>query len=300
MSASRPSTAQSRATLILVLTTAIWGFTFVTNQNLLKTISAIDIMTWRFGIAAVLLVAFKPSALGQLDRRTAVQGIILGLLLSLGYVTQLVGLKTTTATASGFITGLFVIFTPIISSAIFKQRISSLAWFAVALTTLGLGLLALQGWHMRRGAGLTLACAFLFACHIVGLGQWSRAQIAYALTTLQISVVFLVSLTVSLAKGGPALDNTVANWRDLVFLAAFATCLCFFAQTWAQSKLTATRTGIILTLEPVFSGVAGVTIAHDDLTQRMLVGALFILISMYLVELDPKQRNHEIAIRLEP
>ena len=300
MSASRPSTAQSRATLILVLTTAIWGFTFVTNQNLLKTISAIDIMTWRFGIAAVLLVAFKPSALGQLDRRTAVQGIILGLLLSLGYVTQLVGLKTTTATASGFITGLFVIFTPIISSAIFKQRISSLAWFAVALTTLGLGLLALQGWHMGRGAGLTLACAFLFACHIVGLGQWSRAQIAYALTTLQISVVFLVSLTVSLAKGGPALDNTVANWRDLVFLAAFATCLCFFAQTWAQSKLTATRTGIILTLEPVFSGVAGVTIAHDDLTQRMLVGALFILISMYLVELDPKQRNHEIAIRLEP
>lgn len=257
-------------------------------------------MTWRFGIAAVLLVAFKPSALGQLDRRTAVQGIILGLLLSLGYITQLVGLKTTTATASGFITGLFVIFTPIISSAIFKQRISSLAWFAVVLTTLGLGLLALQGWHMGRGAGLTLACAFLFACHIVGLGQWSRAKIAYALTTLQISVVFLVSLTVSLTKGGPTLDNTVANWRDLVFLAVFATCLCFFAQTWAQSKLTATRTGIILTLEPVFSGVAGVTIAHDDLTQRMVVGALLILIAMYLVELDPKQRNHEIPIRLEP
>lgn len=286
--------------MILVLTTGIWGFTFVTNQSLLKSISAIDVMTWRFGIAAVLLVAFKPSALSQLNRRTALQGIVLGLLLSLGYVTQLVGLKSTTATASGFITGLFVIFTPIISSAIFRQRISRLTWFAVALTTLGLALLALRGWHMGRGDGLTLVCAFMFACHIVGLGQWSRAEIAYALTTLQISVVFGVSLLVSLAKGGPQLDTTLANWRDLVFLAVFATCFCFFAQTWAQSKLTATRTGIILTLEPVFSGVAGVTIAHDALTKRMVAGALLILVAMYLVELDPKQRNAEMPIRLEP
>jgi drug/metabolite transporter (DMT)-like permease len=292
--------AQSRATLVLVLTTGIWGFTFVTNQSLLKSISAIDIMTWRFGIAALLLIALRPKAMSQLDRRTTFQGIVLVTLLSIGYLTQLVGLETTTATASGFITGLFVIFTPIISSTIFRQRISKLAWLAVALTTVGLGLLALKGWSMGRGDLLTLVCAFVFACHIVGLGQWSRAHIAYALTTLQILVVFVISLAVSLTQGGPQLNNTLANWRDLAFLAVFATCLCFFAQTWAQSKLTATRTGIILTLEPVFSGVAGVTIAHDQLTSRMLLGALLILVAMYLVELDPQQRKSQKAIRLEP
>jgi len=292
--------AQSRATLVLVLTTGIWGFTFVTNQSLLKSISAIDIMTWRFGIAALLLIALRPKAMSQLDRRTTFQGIALGTLLSIGYLTQLVGLETTTATASGFITGLFVIFTPIISSTIFRQRISKLAWLAVALTTIGLGLLALKGWSMGRGDLLTLVCAFVFACHIVGLGQWSRAHIAYALTTLQILVVFVISLAVSLTQGGPQLNNTLANWRDLAFLAVFATCLCFFAQTWAQSKLTATRTGIILTLEPVFSGVAGVTIAHDQLTSRMVLGALLILVAMYLVELDPQQRKSQKAIRLEP
>jgi len=117
---------------------------------------------------------------------------------------------------------------------------------------------------------------------------------------VQISVVFLISLVVSLAHGGPALNNTHANWRDLVFLAVFATCLCFFGQTWAQSKLTATRTGIILTLEPVFCGIAGVTIAHDQPTNRMITGALLILVAMYLIELDPTQRRTEKAVRLEP
>jgi hypothetical protein len=300
MSLSPTSQAQSRATLVLIFTTAIWGFTFVTNQSLLKTMSAIDIMTCRFGIAAILLIAFKPSALKQLNRRTLLQGIVLGVLLSVGYVTQLVGLKTTTATASGFITGLFVIFTPIISSTIFRQRITKVAWIAVLLTTIGLGLLALKGWTIGRGDLLTLICAFVFAGHIVGLGQWSRGHIAYALTTVQISVVFFLSLAVSLAHGGPALNITYANWCDLVFLAVFATCLCFFGQTWAQSKLTATRTGIILTLEPVFCGIAGVTIAHDQPTNRMITGALLILVAMYLIELNPTQRRSEKAIRLEP
>jgi len=300
MTQSLVTTGQSRATLVLIFTTAIWGFTFVTNQSLLKTISAIDVMTWRFGIAAILLVAFKPTALKQLNRSTLLQGIALGVLLSVGYLAQLVGLKTTTATASGFITGLFVIFTPIISSTIFRQRIAKMAWVAVVLTTVGLGLLALKGWSMGRGDLLTLICAFVFAGHIVGLGQWSRAHIAYALTTVQITVVFVISLVLSLAQGGPALDNTSANWRDLIFLAVFATCLCFFGQTWAQSKLTATRTGIILTLEPVFSGIAGVTIAHDQLTNRMIAGAFLILVAMYLVELDPTQRNAVKTIRLEP
>jgi len=291
--------AQSRATLVLVLTTSIWGFTFVTNQSLLKTISAIDIMTWRFGIAALLLVAFKPATLKQLNRRSLLQGVTLGVLLSLGYVTQLVGLKTTSATASGFITGLFVIFTPIISSTLFRQRITKVAWTAVVLTTVGLALLALKGWTMGQGDLLTLVCAFVFACHIVGLGHWSQGHIAYALTTVQIGVVFVISLVVSLAHGGPAVHLTGANWRDLAFLAVFATSLCFFGQTWAQSKLSATRTGIILTLEPVFCGVAGVTIAHDQLTRRMLAGATLILVAMYLVELDPSQPKREQPIRLE-
>jgi len=295
-----PKNHQGQATFLLVLATGIWGFTFVTNQSLLTSISAIDIMTWRFGIAALVLVALRPSALKTLNRSEWIQGAVLGTLLALGYLAQLVGLKSTTATASGFITGLFVIFTPMLSSAIFRQRISKLAWFATMLTTVGLGLLALKGWTVGHGDLLTLACAFFFACHIIGLGHWSKTHLVYALTTVQIGVVFLLSLAVSAWQGGPAMHNTAANWRDLIFLAVFATCLCFFSQTWAQSKLSTTRTGIILTLEPVFSGVAGVTIAHDQLSVRMILGAGLILSAMYLVELDPTARKASMTIHLEP
>ena len=288
------------ATGALILATVVWGYTFVMNQDILKSLNALSLMTWRFGIASAILLSVRPRALLRLDRDDVVHGLILGMFLGLGYVGQLVGLTSTTATASGFITGLFVVFAPLIGAVALRQRIPVVAWLAVALTCVGLALLALRGWHMGVGELLTLGCAVMFACHIVGLGEWSTHRNAYGLTTLQILVVFLMSLMTSALHGGIARPPTARMWWDIVFLAVFATCLAYFAQTWAQSKLNPTRTAIILTMEPVFSGFAGVTIGTDTLTARMVVGAACILFAMYLVELGPRQSKEGTIPHLEP
>lgn len=248
-----------------------------------------DLMAWRFVIAALVMFLARPKAIAQLSREQIGHGITLGIFLSIGYLAQMVGLKGTTATASGFITGMFVVLTPLISGIVFRQPITRYAWFAVGLATVGLGLIALKGTQVSMGDAITLLCAFMFACHIVGLSRWSQTNIVYGLTTLQLVVVAVFSLALSLIKGGPALPPNASIWLCIVLLAVLASSLGFFAQTWVQSHVSSTRAAIILTMEPVFAGIAGVTIGTDELTIRLVSGALCILIAMYLVELSPRQ-----------
>ena len=288
------------ATLLLILVTFIWGFTFVLNQNILKEISVADLQTWRFGIATLIMVAMRPHWIWQAPKIHYIHGFWLGLALAAGYAVQLVGLKHTSATASGFITGLFVVFTPLITGLVLRVRIPNTAWVAVVLTTVGLGLIALKGWTLGYGELLTLVCAIMFSIHIVGLDRWSDPEYVYSLTTTQIGMVFLVSLIMSLVQGGPTAPSTYTLWFQIAFLSAFATCLGFFAQTWVQTQISATRTAIILTMEPVFSGIAGVTIGTDQLTTRIVIGAALILCAMYIVELGPRKSAEGTHPHLEP
>ena len=292
--AIRSSTA---ATALLIFVTFIWGFTFVTNQYVLKYMTVADLMAWRFTIAALVMLLARPKAIMALTRNQLAHGTVLGLLLGLGYLAQMVGLKGTTATASGFITGMFVVITPLISGFVLKQPISRYAWISVGLATVGLGLIALKGTEVSTGDSITLICAFVFACHIVGLSRWSQSNIVYGLTTLQLCVVAVFSVTLSLIKGGPAVPPNNTAWLCIVLLALFASCLGFFAQTWVQSKVSSTRAAIILTMEPVFAGIAGVSIGTDQLTKRLIAGALCILVAMYLVELSPHKPDG--VLRLE-
>ena len=293
--AIRSSTA---ATALLIFVTFIWGFTFVTNQYVLKYMTVADLMAWRFTIAALVMLLARPKAIMALTPNQLAHGTVLGLLLGLGYLAQMVGLKGTTATASGFITGMFVVITPLISGFVLKQPISRYAWISVGLATVGLGLIALKGTEVSTGDLITLICAFLFACHIVGLSRWSQSNIVYGLTTLQLCVVAVFSVTLSLIKGGPAVPPNNTAWLCIVLLALFASCLGFFAQTWVQSKVSSTRAAIILTMEPVFAGIAGVSIGTDQLTKRLIAGALCILVAMYLVELSPHEPDGVLHLEI--
>jgi len=257
-----------------------------------------DLMAWRFTIAALVMLLARPKAIMALSRNQLAHGTVLGLLLGLGYLAQMVGLKGTTATASGFITGMFVVITPLISGFVLKQSISRYAWISVGLATVGLGLIALKGTEVSTGDLITLICAFLFACHIVGLSRWSQSNIVYGLTTLQLCVVAVFSVTLSLIKGGPAVPPNNTAWLCIALLALFASCLGFFAQTWVQSKVSSTRAAIILTMEPVFAGIAGVSIGTDQLTKRLIAGALCILVAMYLVELSPHKPDGVLHLEI--
>lgn len=278
-----------RATALLIAVTMVWGSTFVLNQQVLQEVRASDLQTARFGLATLLMICLRPRWLVQAPRRHFVHGFWLGLALSGGYLVQLLGLQHTTATASGFITGMFVVLVPLISGLLLRQRVPSAAWAGVALATTGLGLIAFNGLAVGYGEALTLLCALLFALHIIGLDRWADPEYVYSLTTIQIGTVFFSSMVASLLTGGLRAPQSPSAWSAVAFLAVFATCIGYFAQTWVQSVLSSTRTAVILTMEPVFAGIAGVTIGNDRLTPRIIIGSALILVATYVVELGPRR-----------
>ncbi len=279
--------------------TAIWGSTFVVVQNLVSRMDVTSYLFWRFAAAAVVLVAVRPRSLWSMSRRQLRHGVLLGLVLGLGYALQTVGLQHTSATVSGFITGMFVVFTPLISGLVLRRRVGRLAWAGVGLATVGLGLLSLRGFALGWGETLTLLCALAYAVHIVGLGEWSTPRDAYALTTVQLLTVAVVAGTMTLPGGGPQLPPDLSAWVAVLFMAVAATAVAFLIQTWAQAHLTATRVAVILTFEPVFAGIFGVLLAGDPVTARTVGGGLFILSAMYLVELGPRGGRDEAVPHLE-
>jgi len=262
--------------------------------------SAIDVMTWRFSIAAVILFVVRPQAVLRLPRSSVVHGVLLGALLAAGYLFQLVGLGTSTVTAAGFITGMFVVIAPLLSWMILRDKVDRVTWLAVIITTIGLGLLSFHGGHLGRGEMITLVCAVMFALHIVGLGQWSLPEHAFGLTTVQVAVVGALSTLGAVSQGGPAIPPGRIEWLSILLLAVFATCFGYFAQTWAQSKITPTRTAVIMTMEPVFAAFAAVTIGTDELTIKLAAGALLILVGSLIAELGPRHSAEGKIAHLEP
>src|SRR4051794_24209680 len=151
------------ATAGLVVVTAIWGSTFVVVKDAVEEMPVLDFLAWRFGIATVALILIRPKSVTRLGKDGLRAGLLLGLALGGGYVAQTYGLRTTPASVSGFITGMFVVFTPLVAGLLLHRRIGLQAWGAVALATLGLALISLHGTSTGRGELLTLICAFCFA-----------------------------------------------------------------------------------------------------------------------------------------
>lgn len=276
------------ATAALVAVTAVWGGTFVVVHDAVERMPVLPFLVWRFALAALVLALVRPRAVLALSPGKRRHGVALGLLLGAGYVLQTFGLVHTSATVSGFITGMFVVFTPLIGWLVLGEPVHAPVWIAVGLATAGLALISLNGFAMGLGELLTLGCAALFAGHIVGLGRWSTSSDAYGLTVLQLGVVAALCLVASPLQGGLALPPDAAAWAAIAFLALAATALAFLAQTWAQTHMSAPRAAIVLTLEPVFAGIFGVTIGGDDVTARILVGGGCIVAAMYTVELAPR------------
>jgi drug/metabolite transporter (DMT)-like permease len=214
------------------------------------------------------------------------RGALLGLALAGGYIFQTYGLLYTSAAVSGFITGMFVVLTPVLGWALLGKKPGLAVWLAAALAVVGLALISLRGWSVGAGELLTLACALSFALHIVGLGEWSSRHDIYALTLLQLVTVTAVSWAAALPDG-LTLPPDGGVWIAIFITAVLATAVAFLVQTWAQSLVTATRTAVVMTMEPVFAGFFGVVFGGNNLTARIVLGAAFILAAMLLTELRP-------------
>lgn len=274
------------AVLALLATTAVWGSTFVVVKDAIARMPVMPFLAWRFGIATVAMLVLRPRAVARLGPAGRRDGTLLGIALGAGYVLQTYGLQSTPATVSGFVTGMFVVFTPLLAGLLLRRRVGTSAWLAVAVATVGLALLSLHGIALGGGVSLTLLCAVAFAFHIVGLGEWSSSYDPYGLAVVQLATV-AVACSVVAAFTGFLLPPDAGVWGALALTALAATAVAFVVQTWAQSLLSATRAAVIMIMEPVFAAIFGAVFAGDSLSARSLAGGALVLVAMLLVEARP-------------
>jgi drug/metabolite transporter (DMT)-like permease len=278
--------------------TAVWGSTFFLIRDLVAHVPSADFLAVRFAIAAVVMfVVFRRQTLA-LGRADLLTGVGLGVLYGAAQLLQTTGLEHTDASVSGFVTGTYVVLTPVFGALLFRDRIPGSTWLAVGLATAGLAVLSLRGLAIGYGEALTLASAALYALHIIGLGRYSRAHTATGLATVQAFVIAALCL-VAAVPDGVTLPADRGQWTSLLYMALVAGAGALWAQTWAQSHLPATRAAIVMTLEPVFAAFFAVVAGGERLTARMLGGGALVLTAMYVVELVGR-RKPEVTAEEDP
>ena len=266
----------------LLATTAVWGGAFLVMKDSLVRQDVYSFLASRFILAAAFMFIYKPKSLTGLDRKFVKRAVLIGLLLCSGFIFQTFGLTQTTVSNTGFITGLYLVFTPLISWLLLKREIFKVQWLAVLVATIGLYFISFNGISFGIGEILVLISALLFAGQIVALGEWSDGEKTYALTLIQILVSAVIFFALSL-KDGFQLPPDNAVWSAVFYTAFFATFLGFLIQTKAQSVMSATVAGVLLAMETPFALFFGLYFDNDPITLRIISGGTLVLIAMALV-----------------
>ena len=283
----RPSTTLL-ATMALLAMTASWGSTFYLIKDLLDRVPTLDFLAVRFAIAGLVMLAVAPRALARLSPAARKQSMALGALYGFAQILQTAGLAHTAASVSGFITGLYVVATPLLAAVLLRTRMTAFTWVAVVLAAAGLGVLTLDGLALGYGEAITLVAAILYALHIVALGAWASAEDALGMTILQLLVIAVICL-VATAPDGLVLPGTTGDWLSLLYMALVAGALALVAQTWAQAHLAPTRAAIVMSMEPVFAATFAVGLGGESLTWRLLGGGVMVVAAMLVVEAGPRR-----------
>lgn len=276
------------AVLGLLAVSATWGSSFPLTRVVLAQVSTPDFLAVRFGIATLVCLALFHRQVRALPRPVLLRGVILGTLYGAAQLLQTQGLVSTPAAVSGFITGLYVVLTPLSAALLLRARIGGPVWVAVSLASVGLGFLALGGSvSIDVGVWLTATSALFYAWHIVALSRWARTEQAIGLSVVQLGMTALLA-GVGAAPGGVQLPSTGGAWWALIYMALISGALAMLIQSWAQSHLAPSRAAIIMSTEPLWSAAFSVAFFGEALTGRIVVGGLSILAAMLLIELRPR------------
>lgn len=284
MTARRPT---ALPTLALITVTAVWGSTFFLIKDLVQQMPPLDFLGARFALAGLLIGVLQLPRLRAAARTDWRRGAILGALYAAGQLLQTIGLQHTDASISGFVTGMYVVFTPILVAVLFRKRIPAEVWVAVAVATAGLALLSIQfgasGVPFGFGEAVTLAGALCYALHIVFLGRWAHRSDPITLGAIQIIAAGAI-LGAAAIPGGVTLPQTPGAWSSFLYMTIVAGLGAVMLQTWAQSRLPATTAAVIMTTEPVFAAAFAIAFGGEALTVRLAVGGALVLGAMFLVE----------------
>ena len=281
----------TRAELSLVGIAAIWGLTFTMVQDAVEKLPVLDFLGYRFTAAALIVAVVFRRAVGRLSPAGWRAGLVMGVFLTASYVLQTFGLEHTSASNTGFITGLFVVITPLLAAVFLRERIGALGWSAAVVSALGLYLLSGTHGFNARGDGLVLLCAVAVAAHILVTSRYARDHDTGALLVVQLGVCGLSCLVAGAATGGLEAPSGSSVWIALAVTAVFASALGFFVQTWAQRDAPPARTALILASEPAFAGLFGYLVAGDRLSATAWLGAGLIMAAIVAVELIPRWRR---------
>jgi drug/metabolite transporter (DMT)-like permease len=275
---------KSKLTLYIAMISiaAVWGSSFVVMKDSLERQNVFSFLSSRFILAALLMFLYKPGVFRGLTKKFIYRGIIAGILLGGGYIFQTYGLTKTTVSNTGFITGLYLVFTPLISLIILKRHVLKIQWLAVVVATIGLFFISYNGVTIGLGEILVLISAFIYGAHFVALGEWSDGKNTYALTFIQVATVAALTSIFAFKDGFQvAPDSTV--WLAILYTAFFATFIGFLIQTKAQSVMSATVASVLLATETPFAVFFGLYFHSDPLTLRIITGGSLVMAAMALV-----------------
>ena len=270
--------------LALIAVTAVWGVTFVQVKDAVALYPLFAFTAVRFAIASAALAVPAARALSGVGRNGLGAGIFLGLLLGVGFVLQTAGLERTTVSSTGFITGLYVVFTPLFALVLFRQRIGASVWAGVALALAGLALLAGVPEGSTTGDMLVLASAAAQALQIVFVERFAARYAPVALAFLQMATVALACAAIALALGQLSVPRGSTVWGALLVTGVFASAFAYLVQAWAQRRISAARIAILFSLETVFAGLFGYLLAGDRLGLAGWTGCGVILAGILLAE----------------
>ena len=285
------------ALLALVVVTAVWGVTFVQVKDAVALYPLFAFLAVRFAIASLVLAVPAAGRLRSLGRPGWVAGSALGLLLALGYALQTAGLERTTVSSAGFITGLYVVFTPILGLLLFRTRVGRAVWLGVALAVAGLAMLSGVGAGDVGGDLLVLGGSAAYSLQIVLMERYAPRYDAVAFTQAEMLAAFAGFAAVAVALGQVEVPRGWTVWGALLVTGIFASALGFLVQTWAQRRLSAARTALAFAMEPVWAGFFGFWLAGDRLGVLGWGGCAVIMAGIVVAEPEAGRTLRRLVAR---
>ena len=292
--------SRSGPLLALVAVTAVWGYTFVPVQEAVELYPLFAFLAVRFAISTAALAPFAWRPLRELPPSGVVAGAGVGALLAVAYGLQTAGLELTTVSSTGFITALYVVFTPLLALALFRTLVPPVAWGGIALALLGLLLLNGVPGGSALGNALVLGNAVAQSFQIVAMERFAPRYDARALTFLQMGVACIGFTVITVGLGDVALPRDASVWFALLVTGVFAGALGYLVATWVQSRTTAARAALVFTLEAPFAALFGVLLLSEQLGFYGWAGCAVMLAGILLAEPAAAATLRGLARRPEP
>jgi len=279
-----------KADLSLIFIVMIWGTTFPLMKIALGNVKPFYFISLRFITAFIVLTLILNKRLKKINIKTIKIGTFLGLWLFLGFAFQIYGLQFTTASRSGFITGLSVIVVPILSIFILKEIPSISSWIGVLLALVGMYFLTgFTEAGFNYGDLLTFFCAVSIALQIVFLSKYIKNEDPLVITWLQITTVMVLGTIIAFFESPSNVAINSNSIAVIIYTGIFATALAIFVQSRAQQFTSSTHTGLIFSLEPVFGALFSFMILNERMQTMGMIGATLIFLGIVLSELGDKK-----------